>query len=94
MSMVKLPLPHFHIKWLQVKNGSWLHSKDCHGKSKNNGTLQIDITTLNITPFLSNLKVENPPFIGLVVTCPILLGDVNVPIGTILPNINHRGKYT
>jgi hypothetical protein len=95
MSVVKLVIPSFSHKVVtSFKMEVGYIPRIAMVNTKNNGTLQIDITTPNITPFLSNLKVENPRFSGLVGTCPILLGDVNVPVGTILPNINHWGKCT
>jgi hypothetical protein len=43
----------------------------------------MDVATPNITPFTSNLKDENPLFISLMGTCP-MLQNVDMPIGMIL----------
>jgi hypothetical protein len=45
----------------------------------------MDVILHNITPFTSIPKNEDPPFVGLMRTCPML---VDVLIGTILANVN------
>jgi hypothetical protein len=37
----------------------------------------MDVIAPNITPFTPNPKDENPPFVSLMETCP-MLGDANV----------------
>jgi hypothetical protein len=44
----------------------------------------MDVATPNITPFTSNLKNEDPYFIGLMGTCP-MLQNVDMPINMISP---------
>ncbi len=84
-----LKLPYFHIKfWLQVekqKMGPTL--KVIIVMAKSNGIWQMDVTTPNIIPFISNEKDENLPLVGLVRTCP-MLKDVNVQLGIVLANVN------
>jgi len=48
----------------------------------------MDVVAPKITPFTSNLKVENPPFISFMGTCTIL--EV---IGIIFFNINDLGIH-
>jgi hypothetical protein len=55
--------------------------------AKSNGIWQMDVTTPNIIPFISNEKDENLPLVGLVRTCP-MLKDVNVQLGIVLANVN------
>jgi hypothetical protein len=59
--------------------------------AKNNGVWQMDVTTPNITPFISNEKDENPPFVGLMRTCP-MLKDVDVQLGIVLANVSDQGR--
>jgi hypothetical protein len=47
----------------------------------------MDLATPKITPFTLNLEDEDIPFVGLMGTCP-MLGDVDVPIGTISTKVN------
>lgn len=47
----------------------------------------MDVSTPKITPFPLNLEDEDLPFGGLIGICP-MLGDVDVPIGTISTKIN------
>ncbi len=54
---------------------------------KINGVWQMDVTTPSITSFISNEKDENPPFVGLMRTCPVIK-DVDVQLGIVLANVN------
>ncbi len=54
---------------------------------KINGVWQMDVTTPSITSFISNEKDENPPFVGLMRTCPVIK-DVDVQLGIVLAKVN------
>lgn len=53
--------------------------------AKKNGAWKMDVILHNITPFTSIPKIEDPPFVNLMGTCPML---VDVWVGTILADVN------
>jgi hypothetical protein len=53
----------------------------------------MDVSAPKITPFTLNLEVEELPFGDHMGICP-MLGDVDVPIGTISTKVNDEGGCT
>lgn len=54
----------------------------------------MDAIAPNIIPLASNLEDIDPPLVSMMLwdTCP-MLGDVDIPIGIILTNLNDSGRH-
>jgi hypothetical protein len=54
----------------------------------------MDEISSNIIPLASNLEDKDPPLVSMMSwdTCP-MLGDVDIPIGIILTNVNDWGRH-
>jgi hypothetical protein len=54
----------------------------------------MDEISPNVIPLTSNLEDKDPPFVNMMSwdTCP-MLGDVDIPIGIILTNVNDWERH-
>jgi hypothetical protein len=54
----------------------------------------MDAIAPNIIPVTSNLEDIDPPLVSMMSwdTCP-MIGDVDIPIGIILTNVNDSGRH-